>query len=190
MRSFPTQLTDHTMNPFRYLIENNILCLKQGLDLLEGINDDIFTHTSPPVYPSSMGDHYRHCLEHYICFLDGFQHKSIDYDARKRDKRIASDRGYAIQATRHIMEQLGNLSSTDEPFKVKMDCRLDAEEGAVWTHSTPERDLQYLQAHTIHHFALIAMIVRLQGYEPGEAFGVAPSTLTYTNQQVQSIQTA
>lgn len=178
------------MNPFKYLIENNILCLKQGLDLLQDITDDIFTHTSPPIYPSSIGDHYRHCLEHYICFLDGFDQQAIDYDARKRDKRIASDRYYAVQITRQTMQQLDALSSEGKPFQVKMDCRLDAEEGAVWTHSTPERDLQYLQAHTIHHFALIAMIVRLQGHEPGEEFGVAPSTLTYKNQQVQPTQSA
>ncbi len=178
------------MNAFKYLIENNILCLKQGLDLLQGIGDDMFAHSSPPIYPSSIGDHYRHCLEHYTCFLDGFNQQAIDYDARKRDKRVASDRNYAIQTTRLIMKQLDTLSSNGELFKVKMDCRLDGEEGAVWTHSTPERDLQYLQAHTIHHFALIAMIVRLQGHEPGEEFGVAPSTLTYKNRQVQSIQTA
>ena len=67
-----------------------------------------------------------------------------------------------------------------------MDCRLDDEEGAVWTESTPERDLQYLQAHTIHHYALIAMILRLQGREPGKGFGVAPSTLTFRNRQTQT----
>lgn len=174
------------MNAFKYLIENNILCLQQGLGLLQAINDDVYTHTAPPIYTSGIGDHYRHCLEHYTCFLDGFEQRAIDYDARKRDREIASNRAYAIQATRNIMARLETLVGEGASFKVKMDCRLDAEAGAVWTNSTSERDLQYLQAHTIHHFALIAMIVRLQGHEPGEAFGVAPSTLTYNNQQAQA----
>ena len=177
------------MTSFEYMIEHNILCLKQGLTLLEEISDDIYIHADPPIYPSGIGDHYRHCLEHYISFLDGYDRQAIDYDARKRDKRTATDRAYAGKLTRKITDQLNTLSCDGKPFRIKMDCRQDGEQGAVWTHSSPERDLQYLQAHTIHHFALIAVILRLQGYEPGEAFGVAPSTLTYQNQQVKQTQT-
>ncbi|MFK7847513.1 MAG: hypothetical protein AB8G77_19635 [Rhodothermales bacterium] len=175
------------MIPLKYLIENNILCLEQGIRLLTEMDDRVYTHTDSPVYNSGIGDHYRHCLEHYLCFLDGIDARSIDYDARKRDKRISSDRLYAIQITEQIVRQLNLTGCEGVSLKVKMDCRLDDEEGAIWTDSTPERDLQYLQAHTIHHYALIAMILRLQGHEPGEGFGVAPSTLTYLKSQTQAV---
>ncbi len=174
------------MIPFKYLVDNNIQCLEQGICLLKEMDDEVYMHTASPVYNSCIGDHYRHCVEHYISFLDGVDARCIDYDARKRDKRISSDRLYAIQVTGQIIDRLGQLMCQGLSLKIKMDCRLDEEEGAVWTQSTPERDLQYLQAHTIHHYALIAMILRLQGQEPGEGFGVAPSTLTYRKHQTQA----
>lgn len=169
-----------------YLVENNILCLEQGVQLLQAMDDDVYTHTNPPIYKSGIGDHYRHCVEHYISFLDGIDGRTIDYDARKRDKRISTDRLYAIEITVQLIEKLRGLDCEGASLKVKMDCRLDEEEGAVWTDSTPERDLQYLQAHTIHHYALIAMILRLQGQEPDKGFGVAPSTLTFQKKQTQA----
>ena len=175
------------MIPLKFLIENNILCLKQGIQLLSNMDDNVYTHTQSPIYNSGIGDHYRHCLEHYLCFLDGIDARTIDYDARKRDKRISSDRLYAIQITEQVIQRLNLAACEGVALKVKMDCRLDEEEGVIWTDSTPERDLQYLQAHTIHHYALIAMILRLQGHEPGEGFGVAPSTLTYLKRQTQAV---
>jgi uncharacterized damage-inducible protein DinB len=41
------------------------------------------------------------------------------------------------------------------------------------------RELQFLASHTLHHYALIAALLRLQGVEPGEEFGVAPGTLEH-----------
>lgn len=179
------------MTSFKFLIENNIQCLVQGINLLTDLEDAVYVHTQAPAYTSCIGDHYRHCLEHYISFLDGLEALSspsqVDYDARKRDKRIATQRDYAIEITNNIITRMGRLVCEGEVIQVKIDCRLDGEEGAVWAGSTPERDLQYLQAHTIHHYALIAMIARLQGVEPGEQFGMAPSTLTYKKHQSQTV---
>ena len=41
------------------------------------------------------------------------------------------------------------------------------------------RELLFLISHTVHHFALIAFMLRSFGIEPGDKFGVAPSTLRY-----------
>jgi len=53
------------------------------------------------------------------------------------------------------------------------------DDGSPWSESTVKRELQYLQAHTIHHYALIALILRIQGITPHDEFGVAPSTLRH-----------
>jgi hypothetical protein len=45
--------------------------------------------------------------------------------------------------------------------------------------SSIDRELQVLSSHTIHHFALIAMTLRLHGVEMPPDFGMAPSTLRY-----------
>ena len=174
------------MDHLKYLIENNIVCLEQGISLLKEIEDHVYTHTDPPIYSSGIGDHYRHCVEHYLSFLNGIDGRCVDYDARKRDLLISTERGHAVKVTEEIIAALKDISCTGAALRVKMDCKLDDEDGAVWVDSTVERDLQYLQAHTIHHYALIAIIVRLQGLEPGDEFGVAPSTLTYRKRQKQA----
>jgi hypothetical protein len=38
------------------------------------------------------------------------------------------------------------------------------------------RELGMLLSHTVHHYALIAMLLRARGIEPPADFGVAPST--------------
>jgi len=39
--------------------------------------------------------------------------------------------------------------------------------------------LQALSSHTIHHFALIAVTLRLHGIQVDPNFGMSPSTLRY-----------
>ena len=41
------------------------------------------------------------------------------------------------------------------------------------------RELQVLSSHTVHHFALIAVTLRMHGVEMDPDFGMAPSTLRY-----------
>ena len=50
---------------------------------------------------------------------------------------------------------------------------------APWADSSVERELQVLLSHTVHHYALIAVALRLHGHPVDEEFGVAPSTLRY-----------
>jgi len=40
-------------------------------------------------------------------------------------------------------------------------------------------------SHTIQHYALVAVMARLQGCGPEASFGIAPSTLKY--QQAQAV---
>jgi hypothetical protein len=52
-----------------------------------------------------------------------------------------------------------------------------------WSRSTAARELQFLVSHTVHHYALIAFILRANGIDPGADFGVAPSTLAHRKSQ-------
>jgi hypothetical protein len=42
--------------------------------------------------------------------------------------------------------------------------------------STLARELRALASHTIHHYALVAVVLRLRGVAVPAHFGVAPST--------------
>ena len=51
------------------------------------------------------------------------------------------------------------------------------EELPDWSQSSLQRELQFLVSHSVHHYALIRELLRQSGFDAGEGFGVAPSTL-------------
>jgi hypothetical protein len=52
----------------------------------------------------------------------------------------------------------------------------DAEE---WAPTSFRRELDALLGHTVHHYAMIAAMLRHHGRAPDRSFGIAPSTLRY-----------
>lgn len=162
------------------LVKDNIDCLKQGIRLLNKVEGSLYRHLSPQCFESTVGGHIRHNIDHYLSFLNGYVQGRIDYDDRKRDARIEEEPEYASQKMQEIIDGLGQIGDLDldSPVEVKMDCGC-VEESAPWSHSTFRRELQFLLSHTIHHYALIAVICTLQGVKPDPEFGVAPSTLKY-----------
>ncbi len=161
------------------LIQLNIEHLCQGRRMLEQLSDSSYLECDPKVYKSGIGEHLRHILEHYQMFLTGCDGPLVDYDARQRDMRISADREFAASTINNIISDLSALDPHDREVNVKMATSEDLDRDAPFSRSTLNRELQYLQAHTIHHFALIAVILRLQGLSPDEDFGVAPSTLQH-----------
>lgn len=138
-----------------------------------------FRRVDAPVYESSIGEHCRHIVEHYLCFLAGIPDERIDYDARQRDLRISSDLDFAKAEFERVCSELDEIGSENVSLSIKMAGTNGTEEGSPWSRSTIKRELQYLQAHTIHHYALISMIMRIQGIETDRELGIAPSTLRH-----------
>ncbi len=163
------------------LIDGNIGYLQQALALLQHMNDDLYGKIIPLAFGSGVGQHLRHCLEHYESFLAGRQSGKIDYDSRARDVRLETDRQYALAHIAAIIAALRQLDEEDEDRHVQVKQESSAAHEAVpaWSASTVLRELQFLVSHTVHHYALIAMILRMHGFEPHADFGVAPSTLKH-----------
>ena len=163
----------------------NITYLEQGIELLSAIDDAAYTHAEPPLYTSGVGGHYRHCIDHYIQLLAGLPEARVDYDARSRDRSLESRREAAIAKSREIQSQLEALAGSAEslPLQTRMDCGDGRRREARWEQSTLGRELQFMVSHTTHHFALIALILRHQGIEPGADFGVAASTLQHSRRR-------
>jgi uncharacterized damage-inducible protein DinB len=60
-----------------------------------------------------------------------------------------------------------------------MECEGLPEDKVVWSVSSTFRELQFLATHTVHHFALVALLLRQRGVEVPVEMGVAPSTLEH-----------
>lgn len=169
------------MSHCKNLIDDNIGYLQQASNLLQRMPDDLYSKNTPLAFSSSVGSHLRHCLEHYESLLAGWQTGKIDYDARTRNVRIETDRQYTLTHIAALIAALRRLEEEDENRRVhvKQDSNTAHEVAPTWSVSTVRRELQFLVSHTVHHYALIAMILRLHGCEPGADFGVAPSTLKH-----------
>ncbi|HMV83091.1 MAG TPA: DinB family protein [Blastocatellia bacterium] len=162
------------------MTSSNIHLLEQGLALLAVIDDQPFAQAPKGIAQSGVGGHLRHCLDFYDSFLRGVGEGKIDYDCRERNVLIEKDRAAAATKIESIIRRLGELRTAngEQPLLVKLEGE-QAGEAAAWSHSSISRELQFLLSHTVHHYALMAMLLRVQGVELPPEFGVAPSTLKY-----------
>jgi hypothetical protein len=158
--------------------------LRQGELLLNSLTDEEYTRKLPSVFGSTVGGHYRHCLDHFQSLLQGLDADEINYDHRERNPRIESDRMFALTETHRIRRGFASISTPflDCPISVrsKVNYELDT---APSIGSTVGRELMYAVAHAIHHYALIAVICGLLEVPVPAGFGVAPSTLKYHAEQ-------
>ena len=170
------------MAAFPPVIAANLHCLEQAIELLGQLPEEAFVRTEER-HARTVGPHLRHVLDHYSAFFAGLAGFRVDYDAREREPGLESDRALAIARLREI---LGELVLVEEellelPVQIRLEC--GGTESEQWSHSTVRRELQFLLSHTVHHFALIAMVLeRFQIVVPDD-FGVAPSTLKFWQAQ-------
>ena len=164
----------------RTALDQNLELLRQGLDLLERIDDDTYRAADDPAEAGSgVGPHLRHCVDAYECLLCGLGQGRVDYDARRRDAGVESDRRAGVAALDELAANLSLLADRDPDTELRVQADTPADAPGAWSRSTLRRELQFLVGHTVHHYALVAMILRRRGIEPGRDFGVAPSTLRH-----------
>ena len=149
--------------------------LDQGIALLRSLSPAQYAARSPACFHSSIGGHVRHNYDHFACFLDGLPRGEVDYDARARDPRIETDPVHAALRLADAVRALGELDGPALARNLRV--TMDGGSGArAWTRSTPARELQFLISHSIHHYAMIAVICHGLHVALDPAFGVAPST--------------
>jgi hypothetical protein len=163
------------------LVAGCVQVLEQGLALLERIDDCLYAETGGLPIQSGVGGHFRHCIDFYQSLLAGVASGWVDYERREREALVERDRAFAATKLRIVISELLSLHADgDAHVLVSLEGESgEPENSSRWCSSTISRELQSLLSHTVHHYALVALTLRLRGFEPGEEFGVAPSTLKY-----------
>jgi len=156
------------------LIHLNSHLIGQAHGFVAALPPIIYSGKCETVFSSSIGQHLRHCIEHYDELLHAHREsREVNYEARPRDFAIETDPSVAIGRLENITASLAALDTSPAPLKI-----LDTGcEGSAC--SSLDRELQYLVSHTVHHFAIIAIIARHFDVSVPENFGVAPSTLKH-----------
>ncbi|WGK68325.1 DinB family protein [Candidatus Haliotispira prima] len=168
----------------RQLAQENIVLLQQGIDLVRQLNDAQFRYEDD-IARSSIGKHLRHILDFYTAFFRNMpaspdELHQIDYDRRHRDPVLETERPQLCRKAEDTQLRLAKLER-DSLAEVASCEGLRNFPSVAKSHRT--RELQFLLGHTVHHYALITMTLRLQQLEVPKDFGIACSTRLYLQNQ-------
>jgi uncharacterized damage-inducible protein DinB len=159
-----------------------VALLRQAVILLEGLPDGLYTCTTSFTPEGTVGRHMRHCVDFFERFLDGLPVGRIDYAARRRDPAVETSRAVAITRLAELERRLATHTGFDLRRSILVrpeDDDLDPRDPGAWFRSSVGRELRFLASHTVHHFALIAVLLRTLGRTIDPEFGVSPSTLSH-----------
>lgn len=166
----------------RAAVEANVIVIRQGIELLAVLSADRYARRLPVAYNASIGGHLRHIIDHYESFFAALESGDLDYENLACSTEIETDARLAARILGSIADRLLALGEDTESLSLAYRV-----ETSPSRHSSSSvlRELEFLLSHTVHHYALVAVMCRLQHHEPEESFGIAPSTLRY--QQTQAI---
>lgn len=131
---------------------------------------------------SSVGQHVRHIIEMFQCLENGYQSGTVNYENRKRDRQIETDKQFAIDLLKKIHDGLGK---PDKGLALEGVYNDDSDQLMSFP-TNYYREIVYNLEHTIHHMALIRVGLReLKNIELPESFGVASATVKHNRSCAQ-----
>ncbi len=147
--------------------------------VLEQLSDAEYTMPSERLSHNTVGQHMRHIIELFQCLDEGYASGVVNYEKRRRDQRIETDKGFAASLLPELYQR---LQLADKPLLLEATYS-DHAESLLSIPSNFIRELAYNLEHAIHHMALIRVgVEEVSALSLPEQFGVAPSTIKHRNQ--------
>ena len=145
-------------------------------NLLEQLTPAQYTQPSRLLFNATIGQHVRHIAELFQCLDKGYETGTVNYEKRKRDLRIETDKMLASELILNIYHA---LMKPDKQVLLEAGYNEHSDEVLI-IQSNYYRELVYNLEHTVHHMALIRVgINEVSAIMLPEGFGVASSTLKY-----------
>jgi len=178
----PNDITSDHEAAAQLLLDDLVKVLGQFRDVLGALGDAQYTQRPIGPIESSIGSHVRHCLDHLRELLQGWPSGILNYDVRERGTAVESDRLAAMRVIARYQQHLMVMPrrAMDRTLGVTV---MSHGGGESLVRSSVARELWFVLSHTIHHAALIAVMVKLLGGSLPEGFGYAPSTLAHREKQ-------
>lgn len=147
--------------------------------IIESCREEDFARPLPELSGSTFGQHIRHTLEFFICLFDAKNNGVVNYDQRKHDTLIETDKKLA----RSVIDSIEDfLDKNQQDFELTFEANYAvSDESNDVMKSSFFRELSYNIEHAIHHMALLKVAVKqsLTYISLPENFGVASSTIRY-----------
>lgn len=143
--------------------------------IVEDLPDELFTAKSGRA-SGSIGEHVRHSLDHARALLSLSQGDELTYDARLRGTPVETCASVAAHAIRHTCSDLEALDDLPPDRPIRLYLMEEAGRLPSEVTSTLGREVAFVVQHTIHHCALIGLLLERRGVPTPARFGYAPST--------------
>lgn len=153
---------------------NNVFV--QLTDTLQQLSAEQYKQPSKILFNATIGQHTRHIIELFIELDKGYETGTVNYEKRKRDYLIETDKDFAASL---LFEIYNRLNKPDKELILESNYDEHSNE-VIAIKSNYYREVIYNLEHTVHHMALIRVGVKeVSGIELPEGFGVASSTIKY-----------
>jgi hypothetical protein len=127
------------------------------------------------LFHATIGQHVRHIIEIFVCLEKGYEKGLVNYEKRKRDLLIETDKEFARQLL------IGIYRTLDRPNKnLLLEANYQDSEKGLRIDTNYYREIVFNLEHTVHHMALIRVgINEVSEVQVPQEFGVAASTIKY-----------
>jgi uncharacterized damage-inducible protein DinB len=143
--------------------------------LVIAIPADVYT-ARPVNACGAIGGHVRHVLDHIAALVAASPMRTLSYDHRARGTTVEHDPGAAIHEMMRLDAALARWTDQRLDDSIVVTAMTSTHE-SLSSWSTLARELTFVVAHTVHHQAMIALLLEWQGMPlPSERFGIAPAT--------------
>ncbi len=158
--------------------------LKEIDFLLTELNDEQYADSPDVFFGASIGKHLRHVYEFLETISTSLESGVVNYDARRRDPVLETDRSYSRDKFNSIRSFYDNCNFAEKDLRLMY--HLNGEE--ISARSSLSRELIFNIEHLVHHLALIrqGIVVAFPGIRLAADFGVAHSTLQYRRSESRS----
>jgi hypothetical protein len=149
---------------------------------LSQLENEQYVYSCVNLSGNSVGKHVRHIIEMFQCLESGYQSGEVDYEKRKRDQQIETEKNLATALLQDIIWQI-NKENRDLVLLTYYNDDSDLPDKIATNYY---REIAYNLEHTIHHMALIRVgLHELGDISLEDSYGVAPSTLKYRKRCAQ-----
>lgn len=149
---------------------------------LDQLSQEQYVQPCKTLFNATIGQHVRHIIELFQCLENGYDEGQVNYEKRKRDLRIETEKDFAAGLLPEVHRGL-NKENKDLQLEA---CYDEHEVESITIATNFYREVAYNLEHTIHHMALIRVgITEVSSIELPEEFGVASSTIKFRQQCAQ-----
>ena len=159
---------------------NNVFV--QLAETLNQLSQQEYSTPCSTLFRNTIGQHVRHIIELFQCLEKGYEAGTVNYEKRKRDVAIETDKNFAREL---LLAVHAGLSKGNKELILETDYD-DHAEFPISISTNYFREIAYNLEHTIHHMALIRVgINEITTIQLPEDFGVASSTVKHRKQCAQ-----